>query len=47
MIFARRILQPTVLFALALMAVIVMMILPVPSFVVDPRACRPPSGLRS
>jgi len=35
MIFARRILQPTVLFALALMAVIVMMILPVPSFVVD------------
>ena len=27
--------QPTILFALALMAIIVMMILPVPSFIVD------------
>ena len=32
---AQRLFQPTILFALALMTVIVMMILPVPSFVVD------------
>jgi flagellar biosynthesis protein FlhA len=35
MIRAATLFQPTILFALALMAVIVMMILPVPSFVVD------------
>jgi flagellar biosynthesis protein FlhA len=33
--------QPTILFALALMAIIVMMILPVPSFVVDVASRRP------
>ncbi len=32
---ARSLFQPTILFALALMAVIVMMILPVPSFILD------------
>ncbi|MEX3017529.1 flagellar biosynthesis protein FlhA [Gymnodinialimonas hymeniacidonis] len=32
---ARTLFQPTILFALALMAVIVMMILPVPSFILD------------
>jgi len=32
---AQRLFQPTILFAIALMTVIVMMILPVPSFVVD------------
>lgn len=35
MIAARSLFQPTILFALALMAVIVMMILPVPSFILD------------
>jgi len=35
MLNPRAIFQPTILFALALMAVIVMMILPVPAFVVD------------
>jgi len=35
MINPRALFQPTILFALALMAIIVMMILPVPSFVVD------------
>ena len=35
MIAVQRLFQPTILFALALMTVIVMMILPVPSFVVD------------
>jgi len=35
MITARAIFQPTILFALALMAVIIMMILPVPSFILD------------
>lgn len=35
MIFARSLFQPTILFALALMAVIIMMILPVPSFILD------------
>ncbi|MEM7722755.1 MAG: FHIPEP family type III secretion protein, partial [Pseudomonadota bacterium] len=35
MISIRQVFQPTILFAIALMAVIVMMVLPVPSFVVD------------
>jgi len=35
MIQVRQLFQPTVLFAFALMAVIVMMVLPVPSFIVD------------
>ena len=35
MFHPRALFQPTVLFALALMAIIVMMILPVPSFIVD------------
>ncbi len=35
MISAKALFQPTILFALALMAVIVMMILPVPSFILD------------
>jgi flagellar biosynthesis protein FlhA len=35
MLNPRALFQPTILFALALMAIIVMMILPVPSFVVD------------
>jgi flagellar biosynthesis protein FlhA len=42
----RVLFQPTVLFALALMAVIVMMILPVPSFILD-MGLPPPSGWRS
>lgn len=35
MITAKALFQPTILFALALMAVIIMMILPVPSFILD------------
>ncbi|OAN69202.1 flagellar biosynthesis protein FlhA [Jannaschia sp. EhC01] len=35
MIAAKALFQPTILFALALMAVIIMMILPVPSFILD------------
>lgn len=35
MIDAKTLFQPTILFALALMAVIIMMILPVPSFILD------------
>lgn len=35
MISAKALFQPTILFALALMAVIIMMILPVPSFILD------------
>ncbi|MBT8411332.1 MAG: flagellar biosynthesis protein FlhA [Octadecabacter sp.] len=35
MIALRQVFQPTILFAFALMAIIVMMVLPVPSFIVD------------